>query len=119
MRGEPAAPPNFSDIRGRPPKRRPAPRPPRQPHRRPAWTEADHRPLTDRAEQSLSFGARFDLVLRLRREIAGVMALAQLSFRRPAGAIDHSPALDGRALADFLRPARQVLVVARLQELAR
>src|SRR5262245_64225108 len=58
--------------------------------------------------------ARLDLVLRFGLEIAGVMALAQLSFRRPAGAVDHSPALDGRALADFFRPARQVFVFVRL-----
>jgi hypothetical protein len=56
---------------------------------------------------------------RLRLEIAGVMALVQLFFRRPAGAVDHSPALDGRALADFFRPARHVLIFVRLQELAR
>jgi hypothetical protein len=63
--------------------------------------------------------ARADLVLRFGLEITGVMALVQLSFRRPAGAIDHSPALDGRALANFLRPARQVFIFVRLQERAR
>src|SRR2546421_8781408 len=63
--------------------------------------------------------ARLDLVLRFGLEIAGVMALVQLCFRRPAGAVDHSPALDGRALADFFRPARQVFIFVRLQELAR
>src|SRR6266581_8500991 len=63
--------------------------------------------------------ARVDLVLRFGREIAGVMALVQLFFRPPAGAVDHSPALDGRALADFFRPARQVFIFVRLQELAR
>lgn len=67
----------------------------------------------------MALSARVDLVLRLRREIAGVMALVQLFFRRPASAVDHSPALDGRALADFFRPARQVFIFARLQELAR
>jgi hypothetical protein len=46
-----------------------------------------------------------DLVLRRRFEIAGVMAFAQLSFKRSGGAVDHPPALDGRALADFFRPA--------------
>ena len=35
------------------------------------------------------------------------------------GAVDHSPALDGRALADFFRPARQVFIFVRRQELAR
>src|SRR5580693_9245142 len=60
-----------------------------------------------------------DLVLRLRREIAGVMAFAQLSFQRSGGAVDHPPALDGRALADFFGPARQVFVFMRLQEFAR
>src|SRR5262247_2245792 len=63
--------------------------------------------------------ARLDLVLRSGLEIAGAMALAQLSFRRPAGAVDHSPALDGRPLADFFRPAREVFIFVRLQELAR
>src|SRR5262249_8363683 len=63
--------------------------------------------------------ARADLVLRFGLEIAGVMALVQLFFRRPAGAIDHSPALDGRALTDFLRPACQVFILVRLQERAR
>src|SRR6267142_5020740 len=61
---------------------------------------------------------RVDLVLGFGLEIAGVMALAQLSFRWPAGAVDHSSALDGRALADFFRPARQVFIFVRLQELA-
>src|SRR5215831_6090273 len=51
---------------------------------------------------------RADLVLRFGLEIAGVVALVQLFFRRPTGAVDHSPALDRRALADFLRPACQV-----------
>ena len=60
-----------------------------------------------------------DLVLRFRPEVAGVMALVQLLFRRPAGAVDHAPALDGRALADFFRPAREVFILVRLQELAR
>src|SRR5580704_3859748 len=63
--------------------------------------------------------ARTDLVLRFGLEIACAMALVQLSFGRPAGAVDHSPALDGRTLADFFRPARQVFVLVRLQELAR
>src|SRR6516162_4875162 len=59
------------------------------------------------------------LVLRFGLEIAGVMALVQLFFRRPAGAVDHSPALDGRALTDFFRPACQVFIFVRLQERAR
>src|SRR5664279_2077312 len=63
--------------------------------------------------------ARADLVLRFALEITGVMALVQLSFRRPAGAVDHSPALDGRALTDFFRPARQVFIFVGLQEFAR
>ena len=53
-----------------------------------------------------------DLVLRFGLEIAGVMALVQLFFRRPAGAVDHSPALDGRAHADFFRPACQVFIAS-------
>ena len=63
--------------------------------------------------------ARSDLVLRSGLEIAGVMSFVQLFFNRPAGAVDHSPALDGRALADFFRPARKVFIFVRLQELAR
>jgi len=62
---------------------------------------------------------RADLVLRFGLEIAGVMALVQLFFRRPAGAVDHSPALDGRALTDFFRPACQIFIFVRLQECAR
>jgi hypothetical protein len=62
---------------------------------------------------------RADLVLRSGLEIAGVISFVQLFFERPADAIDHSPALDGRALADFFRPARQVFIFVRLQELAR
>src|SRR5215831_10744290 len=54
--------------------------------------------------------ARGDLVLRFGREIAGVMSFVQLFFKRPGGAVDHPPALDGRALADFFRPARQVFI---------
>ena len=63
--------------------------------------------------------ARADLVLRFGLEIAGIMALVQLFSRRPAGAVDHSPALNGRASADFFRPACQVFIFVRLQERAR
>src|SRR5580693_3448595 len=63
--------------------------------------------------------ARGDLVLRFGREIAGVMSFVQLFFKRPAGSVDHPPAFDGRALADFFRPTRQVFIIVRLQELAR
>src|SRR5499427_11083078 len=55
-----------------------------------------------------------DLVLRFSREIAGVMSFVQLFFKRPAGSVDHPPAFDGRALADFFRPARQVFIFVRL-----
>src|SRR6476646_7271511 len=58
--------------------------------------------------------ARGDLVLRFGREIAGVMSFVQLFFKRPAGSVDHPPAFDGRALADFFRPARQVFIFVRL-----
>ena len=47
------------------------------------------------------------------------MALVQLFFRWPAGAVDFSPALNGRACADFFRPACQVFIFVRLQERAR
>src|SRR5262245_50120137 len=63
--------------------------------------------------------ARGDLVLRFGREIAGVMSFVQLFFKRPGGAVDHPPALDGRALADFFRPARQVFIFVSVQELER
>ena len=63
--------------------------------------------------------ARANLVLRFGLEIVGIMALVQLFFRRPAGAVDHSPALNGRASADFFRPACQVSIFMRLQERAR
>src|ERR1700724_383311 len=58
--------------------------------------------------------ARGDLVLRFGREIAGVMSFVQLFFKRPAGSVYHPPAFDGRALADFFRPARQVFIFVRL-----
>src|SRR6476620_8951737 len=58
--------------------------------------------------------ARGDLVLRFGREIAGVMSFVQLFFKRPAGSVDHPPAFDGRVLADFFRPARQVFIFVRL-----
>src|SRR6516165_5235018 len=70
------------------------------------------------ARKAAALPARLDLVLRFGREIAGVMALAQLFFGLPTDAVDHAPALDGRALADFFRPAREVLIFVRLQELA-
>jgi len=63
--------------------------------------------------------ARPHLVLRSGLEIGGAVSFVQLFFRRSAGAIDNSPALDGRAFADFFRPARQVFIFVRLQELAR
>src|ERR1051326_6216546 len=63
--------------------------------------------------------ARGELVLRFGREIAGVMSFVQLFFKRPADAIDHPPALNRRTLADFFRPAGQVFIFLRLQELAR
>src|ERR1700720_2678039 len=47
------------------------------------------------------------------------MSFVQLLFRRPAGPVDHAPALDGRPLGDFFRPARQIFIFVRLQELAR
>src|SRR5262249_11198238 len=57
-----------------------------------------------------------DLVLRFGREIAGVMSFVQLFFKRPAGSVDHPPAFDGQALADFFRPPRQVFIFVGLQE---
>jgi len=53
----------------------------------------------------MGLSACVDLVLRFGSEIAGVMPLAQLFFKLPAGAVDHSSALYGRTLADFFRPA--------------
>ena len=54
---------------------------------------------------AMGLPARADLVLRFGLEIAGIMSLMQLFFGRPTGAVDHSPALNGRAFADFFRPA--------------
>src|SRR5215471_13751367 len=59
-----------------------------------------------------------DLVLCFGREIAGVMSFVQLFFKRTAGSVDHPPAFDGQALADFFRPPRQVFIFVGLQELA-
>jgi hypothetical protein len=39
------------------------------------------------------------------------MSFVQLFFKRPAGSVDHPPAFDGQALADFFRPPRQVFSV--------
>jgi hypothetical protein len=68
---------------------------------------------------AMGLPARADLVLRFGPEIAGIMSLVQLFFRRPAGAVDHSPTLNGRAFADFFRPACQVFIFVRLQKRAR
>jgi hypothetical protein len=62
---------------------------------------------------------RADLVLGSGLEVAGIMAFVQLFFKRPAGAVHHSPALNGRAPANFFRPACQVFIFMRLQECAR
>src|SRR5215469_2470740 len=76
-------------------------------------------PRSDSSGIATGLSSRPDLVLRFGLEIAGVVALVQLFFRRPTGAVDHSPALDRRTLADFLRPACQVFIFMRLQERAR
>jgi hypothetical protein len=60
-----------------------------------------------------------DLVLHFGLENRWSTSFVQLLFKRPAGAVEHSPALDGRTLADFFRPSRQVFVFVRLQELVR
>src|SRR5215475_2560161 len=84
----------------------------------PPWIRVVRTAKSDFSE-TMELLARADLVLRSGLEIAGAVSFVQLFFKRPAGAIDHSPALDGRAFADFFRPARQVFIFVRLQELAR
>ena len=64
--------------------------------------------------KDMGLPARADLVLRSGLEIAGAVSFVQLFFKGPGGAIDHSPALDGRAFADFFRPPRQVFIFVRL-----
>src|SRR5262245_23687739 len=58
-------------------------------------------------------------VLRLRIEVAGIMALVQLPGWLAHGPIDHPTAFDGGPLRDCLCPANDVHVVPPLQELAR
>src|SRR4051812_47127533 len=59
---------------------------------------------------------RFQLVLRPRIEIAGIMAFAELARRVTHRAIDHAPALYRRTRGDLVGPAHDVLVLMRLQE---
>src|SRR5437763_1583471 len=58
-----------------------------------------------------------ELVLRLRVEVAGVVALVQLLGRIAGGAVDHAPALHGRPRVDLVSPAVDVLVLLRAKEL--
>src|SRR5205807_135818 len=60
-----------------------------------------------------------ELVLRLGREIAGVVALAQLARRLAAHAVDHAAALHGWPLEQHVGPALDVLVILHAQELGR
>src|SRR5262249_8880535 len=60
-----------------------------------------------------------DLVLRFRREIAGVVAFAELFRGRAARAVDHAAALDGGPREDGVGPALDVLVVLHGTELGR
>src|SRR3954471_4405439 len=62
---------------------------------------------------------RRQLVLRLRLEVAGVVALVQLARRLAPGAVDHAAALHRRALRNLVGPAQDVRVLVHLQELAR
>jgi hypothetical protein len=58
------------------------------------------------------------LGLRLRFEIACIMAFVQLLNGIARGAVDHPPPLDGGLLRDRLCPAHDVDVLLPLQELA-
>src|SRR5882757_5006225 len=59
------------------------------------------------------------LVLSPQLEVAGVMAFMELVRGIALQAVDDASALDGRAIADQVGPALDVLVVADRQELAR
>src|ERR1700681_3754337 len=60
-----------------------------------------------------------DLVLRLRLEIAGVMALMQLARRIALDTVDHAAALHGRTLGELVGPALHVLVFVHSEKFAR
>src|SRR5260221_3231121 len=59
------------------------------------------------------------LVLCPQLEVAGVMAFMELVRRIALQAVDDASPLDGRAIADQVGPALDVLVVADRQEIAR
>src|ERR1700751_693605 len=60
-----------------------------------------------------------DLILGPGVEIAGVMALVELARRITGNAVDHAPALDGRAFCNLVGPALHVLVFVHGEEFAR
>lgn len=62
---------------------------------------------------------RLALIFRLGVKVAGVMALMQLLIERAVGAVDDASALDGRAVADILRPAQHVFIAPGVEELRR
>src|SRR3954453_15682088 len=56
------------------------------------------------------------LVLRLRFEVAGVVAFVQLLRGVAGGAVYHAPALDGGACVDLVGPAIDVFVLVHAEE---
>src|SRR5690606_34926906 len=61
----------------------------------------------------------FELVAGAQFEVAGVVTLGQLLFRRAPGAIDYLPAAHGRAPGNDFGPALNVGVAGRVEELGR
>src|SRR4030081_2755953 len=60
-----------------------------------------------------------ELVLRLRVEVASVVALVQLARRLAGETVDHAPALHGRPFEEGVGPALDVLVLLHRQEFRR
>src|SRR5271168_2439353 len=72
------------------------------------------------AQQQKSYSIRgCKLVLRLRVEVAGVVALVQLARWLAGKAVDHAPAPDGRPFKEHIGPALDVLVLVDREELGR
>jgi hypothetical protein len=71
-------------------------------------------PLQNQA--SMGSPARADLVLRPGREIAGVVALVQLSLRRPLARLTIRPRLTVTRSPHFFRPARQADLDGKLSD---
>ncbi len=64
-------------------------------------------------------GCGLNLVLGFGLKITGIMPLAQLSFRRTPGAVDHRPALDRWPFGNLAGPAQHVWIRWGIEKLGR